>query len=160
MGHSLLISKALKVATFTMNSKVVLIAAVAIAHFFLESEAVPGADTNGACNCSRQTSGGCAPTNNLCISGKCTCSSVVGVCVGSCGGKPLWSFWGRKEIEDQEDEERGADTNGACNCSRQTSGGCAVTKNLCISGKCTCSSVVGVCVGSCGGKPLWSFWGR
>ena len=65
---------------------------------------------------------------------ECTCSSVVGVCVGSCGGKPLWSFWGRKEIEDQEDEERGADMNGACNCSRQTSGGCAVTKNLCISG--------------------------
>ena len=30
--------------------------------------------------------------------------------------------------------DRFVDTNGACNCSRQTSGKCAVTKSLCFSG--------------------------
>ena len=30
--------------------------------------------------------------------------------------------------------DRFVDTNGACNCSRQTSGECAVTKSLCFSG--------------------------
>merc|ERR1711874_475220 len=60
-------------------------------------------------------------------------------------------------IEGREEEERGADTNGACNCSRQTSGDCAPTKDLCISGSCTCSSMLGVCVGSCGGSSLLNF---
>merc|ERR1712002_413614 len=103
MGISLaktLVHLTSKVPTFTMNSQlVVLIAIVAIAHL---SEAVPGVDTNGACNCSRQTSGECAPTEEYCISGSCTCSESLGVCVGSCGGSSILDWFGREEIKDRD----------------------------------------------------------
>merc|ERR1712142_1308399 len=57
-------------------------------------------DTNGACNCSRQTSGKCAVTKSLCFSGKCKCSETAGVCVGSCGGTSIASLFGREEAEE------------------------------------------------------------
>jgi hypothetical protein len=52
--------------------------------------------------------------------------------------------------------EAACDTNGCCNCSRQTDGSCAAIKGqgLCTSGKCTCTSKLGMCYGSCGGSDL------
>merc|ERR1712154_568513 len=49
--------------------------------------------------------------------------------------------------------EASCSTKGCCNCSRQTSGKCAITKNFCL-GKCHCESKLGVCTGKCGGVDL------
>jgi hypothetical protein len=56
-------------------------------------------DTNGCCNCSRQKDGSCAAITGqkICTTGKCTCTSKLGVCYGSCGGQDLLGLaakWG------------------------------------------------------------------
>ena len=50
--------------------------------------------------------------------------ALIGVAFMLAEAKPF------EEIED----DRFVDTNGACNCSRQTGGECAVTKSLCLFG--------------------------
>jgi len=76
-----------------MNSKsfvAVLLVTFMIGAMMVEI-AEAGCDTNGCCNCSRQKDGSCAAITGqkICTTGKCTCTSKLGVCYGSCGGKDL-----------------------------------------------------------------------
>jgi hypothetical protein len=71
--------------------------------------------------------------------GKCTCGTKFfgTVCYGECPA--IVRTAEEKAAEEKAAEEKGISENGACNCSRQTDGSCAATKELCLHGKSICS---------------------
>jgi len=77
-----------------MNSKsfvTVLLVTFMIGAMMVEI-AEAGCDSNGCCNCSRQSSGECAAVGTDACDGtnQCTCTEWFGMCYGMCGGKSLW----------------------------------------------------------------------